>query len=924
MDPTDERWQRADEILDAALDLPLGERSTFLDRSSGGDAELRALVERLLAGAETDASAFTPGGALRGPLWDDLAGDEDALSGATLGRYRILREVGRGGMAVVYLAERADGQFRQQVAVKVLKRGLDTDEVVRRFDQERQILALARHPGLARLLDGGVEPGGRPYFVMEYVEGRPIDQHCDDERLAVPDRLRLFLQVARAVEAAHRNLVVHRDIKPSNILITADGHAKLLDFGIAKLLDPGAAQLTRTVARLMTPAYASPEQVRGEPVTTASDVYQLGLLLYLLLAGRFPYSVGGGAGAAARAIAADEPTRPSTAATGPAERGVPPGQEPRPAEAVARARATSPKRLRRALSGDLDTIVLTALRKEPERRYGSVAQLIDDVERHLAGRPVSARPDTLVYRTGKLVRRHAAAAVTAAGALALVVALTVGYTLELARQRDRARLAALRSTQVSDFLRGLFEVAAPTRSLGEQITARQLLDRGAARIDGELAGQPEIQADLMTLMGDVYRELALYDEAQALSGRAVALRRRFPGEDGLELAAALHHFARALADRAEHAAARRLYEEALALRERALGPDHADVARTLGGLGRVLAAQGEFPAALRHQERALAVLEASLGPRHSEVGLALKDLGALLAEGLDSPDARPRLERAVEILTASHGPDHPHVAEARVHLGKALSSFGHHDAARLQYESALPVLERSYGSAHPVLANVLHTLGNLLIVPGLERKDPDGAIAYFRRALAIREAALGPLNPEVGDTLDGLGRAFRLKGDRESSRTYLERSLALTEAALGPEHVDLATTLFHLASVYQETGLPQQALRLYERALRIREKVYGPEHESFTLPLYNMARIERGLGNPAACEAHLRRILGLHAGAENEHGLAMIYIDLGRCLTDQGRLEEAEKHVSRFTAEGIEPETRRRAREAMAEIEKAR
>jgi len=858
--PADDRWLRADQILDEALDLPISERPAFLDRACGGDAELRALVERLLGHAESDAAVLVPGGALDSPLWDGIAleGDglegDDPLLGTVVGRYRIVRELGRGGMAVVYLAERNDGQFRQEVALKLLKRGLDTDEVVRRFDQERQILALASHPGLARLLDGGAGPGGRPYLVMEYVEGRPIDVHCDEERLSVAERLRLFLQVARAVEDAHRNLIVHRDIKPSNILVTREGHVKLLDFGIAKLLDPvaGDAPVTRAL-RLMTPAWASPEQVQGGPVATASDIYQLGLLLRLLLTGR------------ASSTVSENP------------------------EDIARARSTTPARLRRELAGDLDKLLAVALRKEPDRRYRSVSQLISDVERYLAGRPISARPDTVAYRTAKFLRRHAAAVVTAAAALVLLIAMAAGYTLELTRERDRARLAAARATRTADFLRGLFEVAAPSRSGGEKITARQLLDQGTARIEKELAGEPELRADLMALMGDVHRELALYDEARGLLGRSVAIRRRMPGGDRLALASSLHGLARVLEDQGEPGAARKLYEEALKIREQALGGTHADVGRTLGGLGRVVMAQGDLRAARRLHERAAKILESALGPRHPEVGLALKDLGVAAARVDGAHVAKASFQRSLGVLESAYGPDHPHVANARMHLGEALSGTGDRLAARREYERALPALERAYGPAHPVVAAVLSILADLRIASGLENKDPDGAIADYQRALAIQEASLGPQHPDLAFNLTGLGRAWRIKGDDDRARGYFERSLALSEAAFGAAHVNLAVPLTELAGLHERAGRYSEALRVYERVLAIREKAHGPDHPSFTMPLFHMARIERTLDHPARCEALLRRVLEIHRDTpeEDQHGLEMIRAELGRCTAPE-------------------------------------
>jgi serine/threonine protein kinase len=524
---TEDLWQRADELLDEALDLPPGQRSPFLDTACGENRQLRGLVERLISAAEIDDPEFKSGGALRGPLGDlvrtELA-EEESLTGTMVGRYRIVRELGRGGMAVVYLAERADGQFRQEVALKLLSAGLVASHVSRRFDRERQILAHARHPGVARLLDGGAGPSGRPYLVMEYVDGRPIDRYCDEERLTVEARLDLFLQVARVVEDAHRNLVVHRDIKPSNILVTAEGHAKLLDFGIAKLLDPeatsGEAPVSGSAIRLMTPAYASPEQVRGNTVTTASDIYQLGLLLYILLAGRFPYDLGDGDPAERmRAIVQREPVRASTAASSPEgspEGWPPPGHDPRTPGEIAYVRGTTPSRLRRSLAGDLDAILARALGNEPENRYGSVSQLIEDIERYKLGRTVTARPDTWAYRMGKLIRRHAAVFATAAIAVVLVLALGLVYTAGLARERDRARQEAARQARVSEFLRTLFVVPPGAGSL----TPRQILDRAVARVDLELKGEPEVQSDLLALLAGMYRDLGLQTEARALQARS--------------------------------------------------------------------------------------------------------------------------------------------------------------------------------------------------------------------------------------------------------------------------------------------------------------------------------------------------------------------------------------------------------------------
>jgi serine/threonine-protein kinase len=485
--PSDSRWRQADRILDEAVDLPPSERLAFIRERCGEDLELRELVERLLARCDNDDDELTPGGALAGALAGALELDlerDTRLEGSRVGRYRVLRELGRGGMAMVYLAERADGEFRQLAALKLMQPGTDSGHMIERFHRERQILADARHPNIARLLDAGVSEDGRPYLAMEYIEGEPIDSFCDLRRLSVNQRLWLFLEVARAVDHAHRNLVVHRDIKPSNILVTADGDVKLLDFGIAKLLEDGPGDVTRTHLRAMTPAFASPEQIEGGPITTATDIYQLGMLLYLLLAGGWPYPRGTGSDAAMMlAICREPPIRPSTAAAGRGGVETVPGGPGSTIAEIATRRATSPGRLRRELAGDLDTIVLTALRKEPQRRYGTAAQLIGDVERYLEGRTISARPDTVRYRLRTFVRRHTAATATATASLALVVGLVAFYTHRVGAERDHARLEASKAGEVADFLTRLFQVSAPTRSRGESVTARELLDRGADRID---------------------------------------------------------------------------------------------------------------------------------------------------------------------------------------------------------------------------------------------------------------------------------------------------------------------------------------------------------------------------------------------------------------------------------------------------------
>jgi len=930
-DSQTDRWRRADEVFEAALDLPPVERPAYLDEACGDDAELRALVERLLASSEEETRSLHPGGALDNPLWGEVArelageeGEEESPSGRVIGRYRILEEIGRGGMAVVYLAERADGQFEQKVALKRIKQGVDTDEVVMRFDQERQILALARHPNIGQLLDGGVDDDGRPYFVMEHVEGRPIDDYCDERKLSVPERLRLFIQVARAVSYAHRNLVVHRDLKPSNILVSDEGVVKLLDFGIAKLLDseaaPGAMPLTRTDARPMTPVYASPEQIQGDPVTTASDIYQLGLLLYEMLSGCYPYKLAERSPhEAVRAICETDPTRPSNAVLAAAGHSPPiSGEAPPTAEAIGRARRTSPDRLRRELSGDLDNIVLMTLRKEPERRYGSVAQLVEDIERYLDGRPVKARPNTFTYRTGKLVRRHRVAVATAAAALALIVTLVVFYTVRLTRERDRARVAAAEATQVADFLRSLFEISAPTRSLGEQVPARRLLDRGAERIDQELAGQPEVQASMMTLMGEVYRELALFDEAEPLLERAVELQRSEDGNPD-DLAHSLTSLAVLRAGQGKYDEARDLVEQALALRREHLPADDPELGRTLETLGRIALSQGSYEEALEIQEQARRILAAGAPPEDPTSGLSWMSSGQALLALQRYDEAEKTLRTALSSLEPSQGPDHPYVAEVRRLLGTVLRHLGRDVEAEEQLRLALPALEQSYGADHPKVADGLDLLGGVL--SSLDRMDE--AIEARERAAAIYEDVYGPEHPVLASVLNNLGRMYQKEHRYSEARDLYQRSAKIIEASLGADHLNILTPLRNLATLAYQSGELDEAAALFERVRLGYEKSFGPRTPYLVFPLYRLATIRLDRGDPEGAEPLLRQVLelGRNEGTSRFPQIVRPRIDLGRCLTQLGRYAEAEEILQLNIEEGdLDYGSALRTHEALAKL----
>jgi serine/threonine protein kinase len=507
------RWEQAKQVFLAAREETVEDRAAYLEAACEGDVELRHEVESLLAADRETGDDFLE--ELAAPEALALIGSRGAASwiGRKVGAYRIASELGRGGMGAVFLALRADAEFDKQVAIKVISHGLDSGEAIARFRRERQILAGLDHPNIARLLDGGATDEGLPFLVMEYIDGSAIDRYCGDHQLSVRDRLALFLKVCAAVQFAHRSLVVHRDLKPSNILVTVDGEPKLLDFGIAKLLHPGEG-VTQAGLRLMTPEYASPEQVMGDAITTATDVYSLGVLLCELLCGRRPYTVNSASPAEIqRVVCTEEPMRPSTAV----------GLSRR---AMARREATALDRLRRQLAGDLDNIVLMALRKEPQRRYSSVEQLAQDVTRYLAGLPVLARGDRWTYRTGKWVARHRWGVALATVSAALLVAglAAVLWQAGLARkQRDLAVRAA--SSMIYELAEGLSHMSGPT---GDRIG---LLARAAGILDevGKDAAEPEfarLQADSNRVLSQTYRVLGDLPHAAERAQRAETLARQ--------------------------------------------------------------------------------------------------------------------------------------------------------------------------------------------------------------------------------------------------------------------------------------------------------------------------------------------------------------------------------------------------------------
>jgi serine/threonine-protein kinase len=867
---TPERWRRLAPIFDQALDLGPEARAAYLDRACGGDESLRADVEQLLA-ADSAPCEFLEASA------ETYFGDvpPSLSAGTRLGPYRVVRELAHGGMGAVYLGERVDGQFEQSVALKIVRYGMDTDEVRRRFLAERQILARLNHPNIAKLLDGGLTAEGRPWFAMEYIAGEPLTVYGDTRSLPVTRRLDLFTDVCEAVRYAHQNLIVHRDLKPSNILVTADGMVKLLDFGIAKLLEGEPtgrpedgtveAPATRTELRVLTPEYAAPEQVRGEPVTTATDVYALGAVLYELLTGR-------------RVHQFDRYT--------PAEvERVICGTKPQPPSAV----MTGADRLPRLLRGDLDTIVLHALQKEPGRRYPSVEALLEDLRRSQGGLPITARPDSIGYRTGKFFRRHRAGVVSGA---TLLLALLGGFGATLWQAQAKA-LEAAKAREVKEFLVDLFQVSDPAEARGRNITARELLERGVRRVDSALERQPEVQQELLGVLGKIHLELGLYAQADSLWRRAVDAARLAYGRDHPAVAARLTDRGTALKELGELAAAESVLQQALEIRQRALGSQHVDVARTISVLASTLADAGKYTRAESLYRAVLAIDIKRLGPDHIEVGYDLDNLGVLLDGDMSRLQAADSANRAALAIKRKHFDDgHPTVLTALGNLAGTLHHMGRYAESESLYRQVLAGRRRLHPQGHPDVAHAIHSLASLLESDGRWAE----ADSLNLEALEERRRLLGPEQPVTMHTLNNLAIVRYRMGKLAESEVSFREVLGIWRSNLGPTHQNTLKAMANLGAVLSETGKYREAERLLRDVVHLRSRERGDSSVEVAIAHRNLGVLLRHTGRLGEAERVLRTALAAYRRElpKDHPRTAEALTALGQVLTSRGRAAEAD------------------------------
>jgi len=910
---SEDRRRLIEELFEQALEWPDDERTARLSAACGGDVGLRHEVEALLQAHERASGILDRGRPPSTPVSplspllpsSGTAGDG---SGIRIGAYALLRELGHGGMGAVWLAERADGQFHRRVALKIIRSGPYSLDMHRRFLAERQILATLDHPNIARLLDGGFTEEGRPYLVMEYVEGLPIDGHCDRHRLGIDARLRLFHTVAMTVQHAHRNLIVHRDLKPSNILVTSEGMPKLLDFGVAKILGPGAAlgaPPTATGRVPMTPEYASPEQVRGEPITTASDVYSLGVLLYELLCGCRPYDLGSASPARVVATVCDtDPERPSRRLLR-AEWEMSEEGAAIDVEAVAATRSTTPDRLVHRLEGDPDAIVMAALRKEPTSRYASAEALAQDVANHLDALPVRAYRGGSAYRARKFLRRHRVEALAAAG-VALSLLLGAGtatwQALAASRERDHAeeqrQMAEAerdRSREVTSVLVDLFAASDPKEAaLQDTAAARALLRLGLTRADA-LDDQPLLQATLLDVLGTVHANLGHWDDAESLIARGLRLRRETLGDTDSEVARSLVHLGTIARRRGRYDQAERYYREALAIQTAAFGERNLEVAQTLYHLGFLAPYQGHPRHAVDLYRQVLDIRRDLLGPEHPLIAQALMDESAALRRAGELGTAESRIREALAMRERLLGPDDPDVAESLLHLGDLLRERGDlNDEAEGMFRRALDIQRRALGDPHPALAHGMTSLGLVLSEKGRHEE----AVALMRQTLAYRRSSYGPSSPATAEALRSLGVALRLQGRLDEAEAAHLEALGIWRASMGERHPSVAGELRSLAAVYAAQHRYDEAGTSLAAAADIIRDIQGDRHPLRAIMITELAgvRVLQGKYDDAeALYSEALEILDLEVAPEHPDVRA-VHAGLADLYTRTHRSEEARHH----------------------------
>ncbi len=881
-----DHWERLDTLFHDALALPAGERSAFLLKACGDEHALRQEVEALLAAHFEAGGTSTPDRLLRDFAFPTTA-SAGSMVGQRVGAYRLEEVVGRGGMGEVYRAVRTDDQFSQQVAIKLVRPEKDTDELLRRFRLERQILARLEHPNIATLLDGGVTENGQPYLVMQYVDGVSITAYAAQHQLSLADRLTLFRTVCDAVQFAHVNLVVHRDLKPSNILVTKHGEIRLLDFGIAKLLDAtgdAAGSPETGDALLLTPEHAAPEQFLGKPITTATDTYALGVLLYELLVGFRPFQFVP-KGELHHAICERDPLAPSMAS----------------ADAQLREKAGKPSPVATSrIEGDLDSIVLKALRKEPAERYATVADLSDDLQRYASGFPVHARAETFGYVATRFLRRHKVGIAAAAAIATSLTALAIVSVRSAVTSRTQAAALAKErdvAFQVTAFLENLFKAPDPYANGAarrDTLRIRDLLDEGAAKVDKELAGQPLVQAQLLSVLGKAYRNLGQLEPSRPLLQQALDLRTKNLPAGSAEIAVSQMDLGLSLLDLGKDDEATALFQSSIATLATDSITQRASYLTALNALGNAQQAKANFAAAESTYRHAHSLSEAEYGAADPRVAESVANVGTALARQAKYEESEPYLRRALEIWKKDLGPEHPHVASAMANLGNVLSERRQFVEAEEMLRGALAIRRVRFTAPHPQIAISINNLASML----QDKGDFVAAEPLLRESLAMRRALFGEKHQAVGIAMLNLALTLRRQGKLGEAGTMYQDARNLFVAVVGPDHVLVGDANAGLGAVAHERKEHGRERGFFAAALEIKRGKLGATHPSVAYILSDLGRADFELKQLSDAEhAYLEsyKVLAARHG-DSSRQMTTLLERLSQLYRAMGREAEAAKY----------------------------
>lgn len=843
------QWKQVKELFEACLACAPEQRDGFLDAACPENPTLRLEVASLI-------SAYHRSDALSVHPW---SGDflEEGEPGKVIEQYCLLRKIGEGGMGQVWLAEQSE-PLKRQVALKLIHGGIFDPSLLRRFQAERQSLAIMDHPAIAKVFDAGATPAGQPYFVMEYVPGEPITAYCDARKLTVAQRLEIFIQVCDGIQHAHQKAIIHRDLKPANILITeVDGRPmpRIIDFGLAKVLKQIADEAhpaTRMEGLVGTPGYMSPEQVGSSDIDTRTDVYSLGAVLYELLTGQLAFDAERLRHLPLydllRQLQEHESLPPSVRA----------GQNTKAAITSALKRQSEPRKLARELRRDLDWITLKALEKDRGRRYGTPTELSSDIRRYLDHLPVEAAPADLSYRIQKYIRRHRAGITMAAVLALLLVAFAVVQAVELrriARERDRAGM-------ITDFMTEMFKVSNPGEERGNQVTAREILDSASSRITTGLAQDPETQAQMMMVMGKVYDNLGLYPQADSLLRQATQIRVATLGATKADTAASMLDLAWTLGHEGRYTEAENLLRQVVAIRQRALGAENQDTLSAMADLGVILNYEGHYPEAEKLQRQALELRRRTLKADSLDVAGSLDNLGTVLQMEAHYPEAEKLDREAIEIHQRVQGRDHPDTVATMNNLANVLYFEGRYGEAEKLDQQVLEERRRVFGPENPL---TLKTMSNLSNVLHREHREAE-AEKICRETLDLQRRVLGPEHPETLMSMNNLTAILSKEGKYDEAERMGREVLEIRQRVLGPEHPLTLRAMSNLSDSLTKLGHWGDAEKLLRQALEIQRRVLGPEHPDTALSTYNLACVIAHQGEATEALAMLRQSV--------DHGLA--------------------------------------------------